>query len=54
MVIGPSRVNTQNSNPVHIQNSFQALIEEVNVGDVVCQVGGNEDGRVEGPPEGNE
>ena len=50
----PSRVATQRGSPVHIQNSFQALEEEVNVGEVVCKLGGNEDGRVEGPPGCNE
>ncbi|XP_057250015.1 uncharacterized protein LOC130591113 [Beta vulgaris subsp. vulgaris] len=53
-VAGPSKARTQQASPVHIQNSFQALIEDVHVGDVACQFGGNEGGRVEGPPEGNE
>ncbi|XP_010665650.1 uncharacterized protein LOC104882927 [Beta vulgaris subsp. vulgaris] len=54
-VVSSPRLPSQKSNPVNTQNSFQVLaVEEVNVGDVVCEIGVDDARRVECPPAPNE
>lgn len=54
-VDSPPRMSPQKSNPVNTKNSFHILIvDEVNVGDVVCEIGVNDAGMEEHPPAPNE